>query len=69
MKLENLRFEFRVVDTETDETVISDSTSIFSIDEFGGSESVDVHVGAALRNVRRDLANAALAPAAAEEAA
>lgn len=59
MKLDTLRFELRVVDTETGETVVSDYTSnLTPIDQFGNCESVDIHVGAALRFVRREMSKA-----------
>jgi hypothetical protein len=55
MTLDNLRFELRVVNKETGEVIVSDFTYLTPIDQFGNSESVDIHVGAALRCVRDDL--------------
>lgn len=55
MTLDNLRFELRVIDTDTGETVVSDYTHITPINVFGASESVDIHVASALRCVRKDI--------------
>lgn len=54
-----LRFELRVVEADGDgEILVSDYVTIdpSSIDQFGGCESVDHAVAAALRAVKRDLA-------------
>lgn len=56
MKLNDLKFECRVVDKTTGLTVAWDYTYITPIDEFGSSESVDIHVGCVLRNVKKELA-------------
>lgn len=55
MTLDNLQFELRVVNKETGEVIVSDYTSLTPINEYGMCESVDIHVGAALRCVRNDL--------------
>jgi hypothetical protein len=59
----NLRFEFRVLDDD-DNCVAYDRVSIpsiDSIDRYGGCEAIDMHVGAALRAVKRDAERVALA--------
>jgi hypothetical protein len=49
-----LRFEFRVMD-EDGEEIASDWTTMQpgDIDQFGGCETVDIHVASALRFLRR----------------
>lgn len=54
--MKNLRFEFRVLD-EGGEVIASDWTTIGDathIDNYGGCETVDIHVGATLRAVKRE---------------
>lgn len=54
--MENLRFEFRVLN-EDGETVVSDYATISAekIDQFGGCEVADHAVASAMRAVRRDF--------------
>jgi hypothetical protein len=47
------RFKFQIVDETTGEVVHSDWTYFTTIDEFGGCESVDIHVAAMLRGWQR----------------
>lgn len=47
------RFRFEIVDASTGEVVIADFCSLGSIDPFGGSEAVDMHVAAMLRAFSR----------------
>jgi hypothetical protein len=49
MNTPDYRFRFEIIDAETGETVIADYCSLTDIDEFGGCESVDMHVASALR--------------------
>jgi len=52
--MKTLRFEFRVLDLDGEE-VACDWTTMLpgDIDEFGGCETVDIHVASALRYLRR----------------
>lgn len=43
------RFKIEIVDQATDEIVISDFATLGSIDQFGGSEAVDMYVATMLR--------------------
>ena len=52
------RFDFRIVDKTTGETVESDFTYLTSIDALGGCESVELHLYSLLRAFRRDLIEA-----------
>lgn len=57
--MQNLRFEFRVLN-EDGEVIVSDYTTIpdaADIDQFGGCSQVDIHVAAGMRAVRRDFIN------------
>lgn len=49
------KFKFRIVNTETDEVFMTDWTTFDAdrVDEFGGCETVDIHVASALRKLRR----------------
>lgn len=43
------RFHCKIVDEATGEVVIADYCALTSIDQFGGCESVDMHVASMLR--------------------
>lgn len=48
------RFKCEIVDDETDEVVIADyCTLLGTIDQFGGCETVDMHVASMLRAFQR----------------
>jgi len=49
------KFEFRVIDKTSGETVIADDCSISTIDDFGGCEMVDMHVSSTLRAFNRKI--------------
>jgi hypothetical protein len=46
-------FQFTIIDKSTGETVVEDSCTLGSIDQFGGSEMVDLHVASTLRAFER----------------
>ena len=56
------RFSFEITDDETGECIQTDWTLFFpeNVDPFGGCETVDIHVGSALRGLVRDLEHARL---------
>lgn len=56
------KFEFKIRDAETDEIITSDWAlfDLYNIDEFGGVETVDKHVGSAMRYLRRRAAKLAI---------
>lgn len=56
--LDDLRFQFVIVDKTSGETLVEDDTHLSAIDEFGGSESVDHSVARALRFIRRQQLSA-----------
>lgn len=43
------RFKFAIVDETTGEVIGTDFCNLTSIDQFGGCESVDMHVASTLR--------------------
>lgn len=47
------RFKFQIVDQTTGEVVESDYCPLTTIDQFGGSETVDIHVSSMLRAFKR----------------
>lgn len=49
------KFEFKIRDTETGEIITTDWTTFDAerVDQFGNCETVDIHVGAAMRHIRR----------------
>lgn len=55
-----LRFKFEIIDDTTGDVIASDWTWFDHgrIDEYGNCETVDIHVGAAMRHVRRTQAAA-----------
>lgn len=58
---DGLRFKFSITDADGNE-IVSDYTYLTNIDEFGGCESVDIHVASALRFLRRELLRKQLSP-------
>lgn len=48
-----MRFELRIIDESTGEVLTADHCTIGTIDQFGGCESVDHSVAAALRYARK----------------
>lgn len=57
MRIVTLKFEFRIIDESTGDTIASDWTTIDprSIDCDGGCETVDIHVASALRAAKREM--------------
>lgn len=55
MSAPNYRFQCSIIDQATGETVIADFCSLSTIDQFGGCESVDIHVAAVLRAFQRSV--------------
>lgn len=49
------RFKFALVDEATGEVISSDFCALTSIDQFGGCESVDMHVASMLRAFERTV--------------
>src|SRR5690242_17563560 len=49
MTAPSYRFNFEIVDEATGNVVISDFCGLTAIDQFGGCESVDMHVASMLR--------------------
>lgn len=47
------RFKFQIVDEATGQVVETDFCPITTIDQFGGCESVDIHVASMLRAFNR----------------
>lgn len=47
------RFKFQIIDETTGDVVEADYCALTTIDEFGGCESVDIHVAAMLRAFNR----------------
>lgn len=56
-----LKFSFTIEDADTGEVHASDFTTFEAehVNQFGAVETIDIHTGAALRAVKRDLANRA----------
>ena len=53
MSVPNYRFECKIIDADTGETVISDNTYMMQIDQFGGCESVDITIGRMMRQFKK----------------
>lgn len=49
--MSNYRFEYRIFDQDTDETIVKGTTFVLpdSVDEYGTCESVEFEVGSGLR--------------------
>lgn len=53
MSAPEYQFRFQIIDKTTGDIIEADWTYLTTIDQFGNCESVDIHVGAALRGFNR----------------